>query len=82
MDTPPKDRFFKVYANLPIGLRDQVILVLPDIGPLTWNAELGSGDSVDVSGNPLGTSAYSDQIPALQAAGVAVSFDAPGEIIG
>lgn len=38
MDTPPKDRFFKVYANLPIGLRDQVILVLPDIGPLTWNA--------------------------------------------
>ena len=38
MDNPPKERFFKVYANLPLGLRDQVILVLPDTGPLTWNA--------------------------------------------
>jgi hypothetical protein len=38
MDNLPKERFFKVYANLPLGLRDQVILVLPDTGPLTWNA--------------------------------------------
>lgn len=32
-----KDRFFKVYANLPINLRDEVILVLPEKGPITWN---------------------------------------------
>jgi len=37
MSTLPKDKFFSVYANLPIGLRDQVILVLPDKGPITWN---------------------------------------------
>lgn len=32
-----KDRFIKVYSNLPINLRDEVILVLPDRGPITWN---------------------------------------------
>lgn len=31
-----KERFFKVYANLPLNLRNEVILVLPDIGPITW----------------------------------------------
>lgn len=46
MDTVPKDRFFKVYANLPIGLRDQVILVLPETGPMSWNAAY-----VEVSNN-------------------------------
>lgn len=29
--------FFKVYANLPINLRDEIILVLPERGPITWN---------------------------------------------
>ena len=41
-----KDRFFKVYANLPINLRDEVILVLPEKGPVTWNvayAEVNAG---------------------------------------
>lgn len=32
-----KDRFIKVYSNLPINLRNEVILVLPDIGAITWN---------------------------------------------
>ncbi|MFH1225932.1 MAG: hypothetical protein V1684_01430 [bacterium] len=32
-----KDRFIKVYANLPINLRNEVILVLPQIGAITWN---------------------------------------------
>ena len=32
-----KDRFLKVYSNLPINLRNKVILVLPDKGPITWN---------------------------------------------
>jgi len=30
------DRFIKVYSNLPINLRNEVILVLPE-GPITWN---------------------------------------------
>ncbi len=32
-----KDRFLKVYSNLPINLRNEVILVLSDKGPITWN---------------------------------------------
>lgn len=32
-----KDRFIKIYSNLPINLRNEVILVLPDNGPITWN---------------------------------------------
>ena len=38
MNNLPKEKFFRVYANLPIGLRDQVVIVLPEIGPLSWNA--------------------------------------------
>lgn len=32
-----KDSFLKVYSNLPINLRNKVILVLSDKGPITWN---------------------------------------------
>jgi hypothetical protein len=32
-----KDRFFKVFANLPLNLRNEVILVLPELGPITWH---------------------------------------------
>lgn len=32
-----KERFLKIYANLPINLRDEIILVLPEKGPITWN---------------------------------------------
>jgi hypothetical protein len=38
MDIVPKERFFRVYSNLPVGLRDQVIVTVPDVGPLTWNS--------------------------------------------
>jgi len=40
-----KDKFFKVYANLPINLRGEIVLVLPE-GPITWNvayAEINAG---------------------------------------
>jgi hypothetical protein len=30
-------KFLKVYANLPISLRNEIVLVLPEKGPLTWN---------------------------------------------
>lgn len=32
-----KERFFKIYANLPINLREEIVLVLPQKGPITWN---------------------------------------------
>lgn len=33
---PGKDRFFRTYANLPINLRGEIVLVLPNKGPITW----------------------------------------------
>lgn len=30
------EKFFKVYANLPVGIREEIILVLPEKGPITW----------------------------------------------
>lgn len=32
-----KARFLKIYANLPLGARDEIIVVI-DRQPLTWNA--------------------------------------------
>jgi len=32
-----KERFLKIYANLPVNLRNEIIAVIPDVGPLTWN---------------------------------------------
>jgi hypothetical protein len=31
-----RDAFFRFYANLPIGVRREVVLDLPDRGPITW----------------------------------------------
>lgn len=31
-----RESFLKVYSNLPINLRKEVILVLDDKGPITW----------------------------------------------
>ena len=45
-----RDAFFRFYANLPIGIRREVVLDMPDRGPITWevayreiklNSELG-----------------------------------------
>ena len=32
-----KEKFLKIYANLPINLRNDIILVLDNKGPITWN---------------------------------------------
>jgi len=32
-----KEKFLKVYANLPIKIREEIILVLDECGPITWN---------------------------------------------
>lgn len=31
-----RDSFFRFYANLPIGVRREIVLDLPDRGPITW----------------------------------------------
>jgi hypothetical protein len=30
-----KERFLKIFANLPLPLREEIILVLPEEGPIT-----------------------------------------------
>ena len=37
MEKDKKTRFLEVYARLPINLRDEIILVLENKGPITWN---------------------------------------------
>jgi hypothetical protein len=37
MDAGNKENFLKIYANLPINLRQEIILVLKNKGPITWD---------------------------------------------
>jgi len=32
-----EEKFLKTFANLPLGLREEIILALPGKGPITWN---------------------------------------------
>ena len=32
-----KEKFLKIYANLPLNVRDEIIYVLKGKGPITWN---------------------------------------------
>lgn len=32
-----KEKFLKIYSNLPIKIREEIILVLDECGPITWN---------------------------------------------
>ena len=55
-----------------LGLRGNNI---SDISSLAANAGLGSGDTVDVQGNPLSYLSIHTHIPTLQSRGVTVEFD-------
>ena len=35
--TDEKTRFLRVYSNIPLGLRNEIILVLEDGRPITWD---------------------------------------------
>ena len=54
-----------------LNLRDNSI---SDVSPLIANTGLGSGDTVDVSENPLNHASINTHIPALQSRGVTVDF--------
>lgn len=32
-----RERFLKIYANLPLNIREEIICVLDKKGPITWN---------------------------------------------
>ena len=51
---------------------------LSDLSPLVANTGLGSGDEVELWGNPLSCTALNTHIPALQSRGVTVHFDGSG----
>ncbi|MCY3764406.1 MAG: leucine-rich repeat domain-containing protein [Gemmatimonadetes bacterium] len=48
---------------------------ITDLAPLVANTGLGTGDEVDVKGNPLSATSINVHVPALQAREVSVSFD-------
>ena len=48
---------------------------ISDLSPLASNTGLGSGDTVNVKGNPLNPTSINTHIPALQSRGVTVEFD-------
>jgi hypothetical protein len=37
MELGRKEKFLQIYANLPLGVRQEIILVLDDRGPITWD---------------------------------------------
>ena len=37
MNPGNKEKFLKIYANLPLGVRQEIILVLEEKGPITWD---------------------------------------------
>lgn len=50
MKMDKKQRFLKIYANLPLAVRDEVVYVLPQRGPVTWNvAYLEISNDIEVS---------------------------------
>ena len=62
------------------GLTDLTLLRLnynsaSDLSPLVSNTGLGSGDEVDVRGNPLSYLSIHTHIPTLQSRGVTIEFD-------
>ena len=48
---------------------------ITDLSPLVANTGLGSGDEINVKGNPLNHASINTHIPALQSRGVTVEFD-------
>ena len=37
MNPGNREKFLKIYANLPLGVRQEIILVLEEKGPITWD---------------------------------------------
>ena len=49
-----KEQFMKIYANLPVNLRNEIISVLPNVGPVTWNvAYLEISNNTELGGKIL-----------------------------
>lgn len=56
-----KEKFLKIFANLPLGLRQEIILVLDDGSPITWNVAF-----VEVEANTLLSKVILEKLEKLQ----------------
>ena len=54
---------------------------ISDLSYLAGNIGLGSGDKVNLKGNPISTISINTYIPTLQSRGVTVEFDAPPKTV-
>ena len=41
-----KERFLKIYADLPLGVRREIIATIDNLGPVTWNSAY-----IEIEGN-------------------------------
>ena len=48
-----KQQFYKIFSNLPINLREEVILVIPKKGPITWQVAFLEVDNDTELGNMI-----------------------------
>ena len=55
-----KDRFYKVYNNLPLNLREEVILVIND-EPITWKVA-----RLEIDGNTSVSKVILEKLDALK----------------
>lgn len=44
MNPGNREKFIKIFANLPIGVRQEIILVLDNNNPITWNVAFNEID--------------------------------------
>jgi hypothetical protein len=48
-----KTKFLKLYADLPLGLRSDIVVVLDDYGPISWNAAYVEIDNNTAKGGEI-----------------------------
>lgn len=61
MEKDKKTRFLEAYANLPLGLRREIILVLDTHGPITWEVAY-----IEIENNTPLTSQILERLDALK----------------
>jgi len=61
MEQGKREKFLKIYANLPLGIRQEIILVLEDSRPITWNVAF-----VEIEANTALSESILDKLEKLQ----------------
>ena len=56
-----REKFLKIYANLPLGIRQEIIWVLEDDRPIAWNVAF-----VEIEANTALSESILDKLEKLQ----------------